>query len=151
MFTGEVVSLTEFDLAGAESQIFEGQLQLEEGNFERADTLAYGAMLQAAKGLIKTEFIDISDDPDKIVNEFRTRFFDSEVFFDRFAGGKFAQYLFRRHARSGPSDDASATRQLIEEAQLFLEATHACQARLAGQLPAAPPPTNALPQTERPS
>jgi len=108
-------------------------------------------MLQAAKGLIKTEFIDISDDPDKIVSEFRTRFFDSEVFFDRFAGGKFAQYLFRRHARSGPADDASATRQLIEEAQLFLEATHACQARLAGQLPAAPPPTNALPQTERPS
>mgnify|MGYP001181369682 FL=1 len=148
---GEVVSLTEFDLAGAESQVFEAQLQLEDGDFGRADTLAYGAMLQAAKGLIKTEFIDISDDPDKIVREFRTRFFDSEVFFDRFAGGKFAQYLFRRHARSGPSDDASATRQLIEEAQLFLEATHACQARLAGQLPAAPPPTNALPQTERPS
>ena len=137
---GEVVSLTEFDLVGAESQIFEAQLQLEAGGFTRADELAYGAMLQAAKGLIKTEFIDISDDPDQIVAEFRTRFYDTEVFFDRFAGGKFAQYLLRRHARKEPTADSDPARQLIEEAQLFLEATHACQARLAGQPLVTPPP-----------
>jgi sulfite reductase (ferredoxin) len=137
---GEVVSLTEFDLAGAESQIFEGQLQLEAGDFERADALAYGAMLQAARGLIKTENIDISDDAEQIVAQFRTRFFDTELFFDRFAGGKFAQYLFRRHARQTPASGADTARQLIEEAQLFVEATHACQARLAAQPPVIPPP-----------
>jgi len=135
---GEVVSLTEFDLAGAESQVFEAQLQLEAGDFRGADDLAYGAMLQAARGLIKTEFIDIQDDPDQVVAVFRSRFFDTEIFFDRFAGGKFAQYLFRRHARTAPPAGADAARQLIEEAQLFLEATHACQARLAGQ-PILPP------------
>ncbi len=129
---GEVVSLTEFDLVGAESQVFEAQLQLEAGNAAQADGLAYAAMLQAARGLIKTEFIDIGDDPDRIVAEFRTRFFDTGIFFDRFAGGKFAQYLFRRHARTGTPAGVDTARQSIEEAQLFLEATHACQARLAG-------------------
>ena len=137
---GEVVSLTEFDLAGAESQVFEAQLELEAGNVERADELAYGAMLQAAKGLIKTEFIDIADDPAQIVAEFRARFFDTEIFFDRFAGGKFAQYLFRRHDRVTPPSGPGSVRQLIEEAQLFLEATHACQARLASQ--PVPPPSD---------
>ena len=129
---GEVVSLTEFDLVGAESQVFEAQLQLEAGNAAQADGLAYAAMLQAARGLIKTEFIDVPNDPDRIVAEFRTRFFDTGIFFDRFAGGKFAQYLFRRHARTGPPAGVDTARQSIEEAQLFLEATHACQARLAG-------------------
>ena len=136
---GEVVSLTEFDLVGAESQVFEAQLELEAGNAAQADGLAYAAMLQAARGLIKTEFIDIPDDPDRIVAEFRTRFFDTGIFFDRFAGGKFAQYLFRRHARSGPPAGVDAARRSVEEAQLFLEATHACQARLAG----APAPAGA--------
>ena len=129
---GEVVSLTEFDLAGADSQVFEAQIQLEAGNVGVADELAYAAMLQAARGLVKTEFVDVPDDPDRIVAEFRTRFFDTGVFLDRFAGGKFAQYLFRRHARTGPPAGVDTVRQSIEEAQLFLEATHACQAKLAG-------------------
>jgi len=143
---GEVVSLTEFDLASAEAQIFEAQLRLEEAEPTQANQLAYQAMLLAAKGLIKTEFIDISDDPDSIVKEFRTRFFDTEVFFDKYARGKFAMYLFRRH-ESGSSDTAEAAHQLIEEAQLFLEASHACQARLASQ-PVAPLQTNPTPRAE---
>lgn len=128
---GEVVSLAEFDLAAGEAQVFEAQLQLEEGDPTQADQLAYEGMLLAAKGLIKTEFIDISDDPDDIVREFRARFFDTELFFDKYAGGKFAMYLFRRHAETERPGTAEAARQLIEEAQLFLEAGHACQARLA--------------------
>ena len=47
---GEVVSLTEFDLAAAEAQIFEAQLRLEEHALVEADRLAYNAMLLAAKG-----------------------------------------------------------------------------------------------------
>ena len=103
-------------------------------------------MLLAAKGLIKTEFIDISDDPDSIVKEFRARFFDTEVFFDKYARGKFAMYLFRRH-ESGSCDTAEAAHQLIEEAQLFLEASHACQARLASQ-PVTPLQPNPMPRAE---
>ena len=120
-------------LAAAEAQVFEAQLQLEEGDHAKADALAYNAMLLAARGLVKTEFIDISDDPDQIVNEFRTRFFDTQLFFDKYAGGKFAMYLFRRHEATDRPGTAEAARQLIEEAQLFLEASHACQARLAAR------------------
>ena len=139
---GEVVTLTEFDLAAAEAQIFEAQLKLEEGSPAEADALAYRAMLLGARGLIKTEFIDIGDDADTVVREFRTRFFDTQVFFDKYAGGKFAMYLFRRHG-SGPRETGETVHHLIEEAQLFLEACHACAARLAarpaGGVGAAPP------------
>ena len=40
---GEVVSLTEFDLAAAEAQVFEAQLKLEEGLPVDADALAFAA------------------------------------------------------------------------------------------------------------
>ena len=130
---GEVVSLAEFDLAAAEAQVFEAQVRLEEGDVTQADALAYGAMLLAAKGLVKTELTDVGDDPDDIVREFRSRFFDTEVFFDTYAGGKFAMYLFRRHDAADRPDTAEAARQLIEEAQLFLEASHTCQARVAAR------------------
>ena len=129
---GEVVSLTEFDLAAAEAQIFEAQLELEAGRVHAADDRAYQGMLLAAKGLVKAEFIDVGNDPAGIVREFRARFFDTQVFFDKYAGGKFAMYLFRRHEQ-GPGASAEAAHQLIEEAQLFLEASHACQARLAAR------------------
>ncbi len=129
---GEVVTLTEFDLAAAEAQIFEAQLRLEEGSPAEADALAYRSMLLGARGLIKTEFVDIGDDADTIVREFRTRFFDTQVFFDKYAGGKFAMYLFRRHG-SGPRETEETVHHLIEEAQLFLEACHACAARLAAR------------------
>lgn len=128
---GEVVSLTEFDLAAAEAQVFEAQLKLEEKHYKQADHFAYQGMLLAAKGLIKTEFIDISDDPDDIIREFRIRFFDTKLFFDKYAGGKFAMYLFRRHEKPEQASTAETSRQLVEEAQLFLEASHSCQTRLA--------------------
>ena len=99
-------------------------------------------MLLAAKGLIKTEFIDITDDPADIVREFKTRFFDTEKFFDRYRRcGKFAMYLFRRHESTERPGTAEAARQLIEEAQLFLEASHACQQRLAADSTLANLPT----------
>ena len=107
---GQVVSLAEFDLAAAEAQVFEAQVELEEGHHERADRLAYGTMLVAAKGLIKTEFVDISDDPDEIIREFRARFFDTKLFFDAYAGGKFAMYLFRRHEATGRAVTAEMER-----------------------------------------
>ena len=142
---GEVVSLAEFDLAAAEAQVFEAQLQLDEGNHERADDQAYRGMLLAAKGLIKTEFVDISEDPGEIVREFRTRFFETKLFFDKYAGGKFAMYLFRRHRAGERPVTAEVARQLIEEAQLFLEASHACQARLAARQASELPARRAAP------
>jgi len=128
---GEVVSLVEFDMAAAERLVFEAQLLWDDEDFSKADELAYNAMLQGAKALIKTEFLDVSDDPDTLVKEFRERFFDTKLFRDKYAGGKFAQYLFRRHQSPPSKADSDGARQLVEEAQLFIEAAHACWERVA--------------------
>ena len=65
-----------------------------------------------------------------IVNEFKTRYFDNERFFDRFAKGKFGQYLLDRHAETPDSIDRDVASRRIEESQLFIEASHACELRL---------------------
>lgn len=127
---GEVVSQIEFDLAAAERLAFEAQLWLDRNEYEKADDLAYRAMLEAARGLVRTQRRDVPGDRDTVVAEFRRRFYDTELFFDRFAGGKFAQYLFHRHQKSDGQYGEEVTRRLIEEAQLFIEAAHACNARL---------------------
>jgi sulfite reductase (ferredoxin) len=127
---GEVVSLVEFDLADAEREVFEAQLALEAGDAAKADALAYHAMLQAAKALVKTQVPDVGDDAARIVPEFKTRFVDTELFFDRFAKGMVAGYLFRRHDEGAGKVNAESSHQLVEEASLFVEAGHACQLRM---------------------
>lgn len=130
---GEVVSLTEFGLAASERQVFEAQLQLEAGETEAARQTAYRGMLQAAKALIVTRNIDITDEPARIVEEFRALFYDTELFFDPFAGPKFAHYLFQAYEEDPVDVSAAAVRRRIEEAQLFIEAAHGCSNRLGSQ------------------
>jgi sulfite reductase beta subunit-like hemoprotein len=135
---GEVVSSVEFDLAAAERQLFEAQVALEGGQVQQAGETAYRSMLQAAKGLVKIEFSTVGDDPDVIVNEFRARFYDTQKFFDPFAGGKFAHYLFAAHRKSGEPYSPDYARYLIDEAQLFIDAAHSCYNRISAP-PALPP------------
>src|SRR5262249_46189241 len=90
---GEVVSVVQFDLAAVERLFFEIPLCLEETNYVEADALAYRAMLQAALALVRNVFPDVVDSPDTIVSEFRTRFYETDLLGDRYAGSKFAQYL----------------------------------------------------------
>ncbi len=127
---GEVVAAIDFDLAAAERKVFEAQVHLEKGNIQPAARTAYGAMIQAARALVKLELPDVSEDPNVIVREFTARFYDTQKFFDAFAGGKFAQYLFAAHARANKPADADSARFLIDEAQLFIDASHACYNRL---------------------
>lgn len=130
---GELVSRIDFDLQAAEREAFEAQLLLDQGDYAKADETAYRAMLEAAKGLVRIEFPYVADDSDTIVEEFRRRFYDTGVFQDKYAGGKFAQYLFRRHASRERSYSEDAARFLVDEAQLFIEAAHACHARMLEQ------------------
>ena len=137
---GEVVSFAEFGLADSEREVFEAQVSLESGEHGKAAHLAYRAMLLAAKALIREQNIDITDDPDTIVSEFRTRLFDTKVFHDPFAGAKFGNFLLRLHANppngAGATDGSSGAayyeraHRTIEEAQLFIEAAHACYDRM---------------------
>jgi sulfite reductase beta subunit-like hemoprotein/uncharacterized protein (UPF0332 family) len=121
---GEVVSTVEFDLAAAERQLFEAQIAFENGEIDQAGKTAYQSMLRAARALVKTEDPNISDDPNQIISEFRTRFYDTQKFFDRFAGGKFAQYLFAAHEKAAVSYTADSARYLIDEGQLFIDASY---------------------------
>jgi sulfite reductase (ferredoxin) len=127
---GEVVSLFGIEVVKAESQGFDAQVAIDEGDYEAAEELAYRSMLSAARALVRTEHIDVTEDPDDVVKEFRERFLDTERFYDRYARGKFAQYLLDRHAQPPTEVDRALAARRVEEAQLFIEAAHACEARI---------------------
>ncbi len=138
---GEVVSVVEFGLAASERKVFEAQIRLDEGDPQSAADQAYQAMVQAAKALARWENIDVTDEPQHVVDEFRTRYYDTEKFFDPFAGAKFANYLFAAHDEvKSPTNGANGSgssekaRQRIEEAQLFIEAAHSCYQRVSQQM-----------------
>jgi sulfite reductase (ferredoxin) len=127
---GEVVTQYEFEMSGTDRMLFGAQLLLEAGQPEQAGKDAYKAMLRAAKALVQVQYDDVSNDPEEIIEEFKERFFDTELFYDPFAGPKFANYLFAAHDEADRVHTADSAHHLIEEAQLFLEAVHSCYNRL---------------------
>jgi sulfite reductase (ferredoxin) len=131
---GEVITLFAFEIAKAEGEAFDALLALDDGDYGLADDRAYRAMILAARALVRNQNLDVGDDPEAIVAEFRQRYYDTQLFYDRYAKGKFARYLFDRHEKPNPSPDKDTAHQLVEEANLFIEACHACDARLAGAL-----------------
>ena len=140
---GEVVSQFDFGLAASERQVFEAQVQLDGGDPGRASDTAFQAMVDAAGALIRSQDAQIdlsSEDTDRIVREFKSRFYDTKLFFDPYAGGKFAGYFFRAHEKrsNGGSGQDGATSDAahhhIEEAHLFVEAVYACHGRILERL-----------------
>jgi sulfite reductase (ferredoxin) len=127
---GEVVPFVQMGLAASEREIFEAQLLLDDGKTADAARRAYAAMIQAARALTREKNANIGDDADEIVREFRTHFHDTKLFHDPYAGGKFAQYLFRVHEEGLGDPSAQAAHHLIEEAQLFVDAAHQCYMRM---------------------
>jgi sulfite reductase (ferredoxin) len=86
--------------------------------------------VHGARALVKLMNPLISDDPDQILSEFKTRYFDTQKFWDPFAGGKFANYLFDAHQKVGQPHTEDSSRYLIDEAQLFIDAAHSCYNQL---------------------
>jgi sulfite reductase (ferredoxin) len=132
---GEVVSSLQFGLAASEREVFEAQILLDEGKSEEAGKRAYSAMLQAARALGREKNPNLGDDPHEIASEFRTQYYDTKLFFDPYAGGKFAHYFFKAHEDSGKVADAQGAHQLIEEAQLFVDAAHQVTTRITNVMP----------------
>ncbi|MEO8902896.1 MAG: nitrite/sulfite reductase [Polyangiaceae bacterium] len=133
---GEVVPLVQVGLADSEREVFEAQLSLEEKNSKAAAAHALSAMVLAAQALAREKNSFMGEGVDEIVSEFRKHYYDTKLFFDPFSGGKFAHYFFRaveHRSDAGASQDSA--HQLIEEAQLFVEAAHQCYTRIAGALP----------------
>ena len=127
---GKVVSLFSIEIARAESEAFEAQIALDAGHYRVADERAYQAMILAARSLLRSRDPNVSDKSGEIVDAFRRDFYDTRLFFDQYAKGKFARYLFARHERAHDVNSLQAARQTVEEAQLFIEAAHACDMRL---------------------
>jgi sulfite reductase (ferredoxin) len=143
---GEIVPFVQFGLAAAERVAFDAQLKLDEGATNDAAELAYKAMIEAAKAVTREQYQNLGDDADEVVREFRAHLVDAQLFRDPFAGDKFAFYLFRAHEQRDGAYSAEQARQRVQEAQLFIEAAHACverrdkaKAAQAAQ-PAAPAP-----------
>jgi sulfite reductase (ferredoxin) len=122
---GEVISVAQFDLAAADRLVFESQIHLDGGDFVQADTLAYRAMLQAALSLVRAETPEVPDEPDIVVREFRMRYYETPFFGERYAGSKFALYLFNRHATPPREITYDHAHRTVEEAQLLIEAVYA--------------------------
>ena len=137
---GEVISRFDFDLAASERAVFEAQVRLDDGDGHEAAVGAYRAVLRAADALLRSVGIaessptapgsDLEAASERIVDAFRRRFFDTKLFFDPYAGPKFANYLFALHETRFNGVSVANARAYVEEAQLFIEASHACHSRL---------------------
>lgn len=127
---GEVVSHAEFGLAAAERQVFEAQVFLDQRDYQKAGETAYASMLQAVKTLVQEQFYDVPNDSDRIAEEFRTRFYDTKLFWDEYAGGKFGHYFLRAHENAREPYSPEEAHRRVEEAQLVIEAAHSCYGKL---------------------
>jgi sulfite reductase (ferredoxin) len=130
---GEVVSPIEFALTACEREVFEAQLHLDGGEFEAAARTACESMLDAAAALLDWKMLPHEKLPGSIVEQFRKQFYDTQIFFDPFGGGKFAQYFFAAQENVSARHDADTAHRLVDEAQLFLEACHSCYGRMMAQ------------------
>ncbi|MGH9631809.1 MAG: nitrite/sulfite reductase [Bryobacteraceae bacterium] len=130
---GEVVSPIDFQLTACEREAFEAQLHLEKGEVQKAAAVAYDSMLHAALALLQFRNAGLPNDAESVVSRFRTLFYDTQLFFDPFTGGKFAHYFFDAHERAGMEYSSETAHYLIEEAQLFIEGCHSCYARLLAE------------------
>jgi sulfite reductase (ferredoxin) len=131
---GEVVSLAQFGFTAAETDAFEAQLLLDNGQYREADEKAYGAMLKAAHTLVQLQWLDVPNDPAAIVNEFRTRFVEPKIFWDTYHGNQFANYLFTRFESPDTRYTQDTAHKIVEEANLFIDAAHKCHAKYQASL-----------------
>jgi sulfite reductase (ferredoxin) len=129
---GEVVSHAEFGLANAERQVFEAQVLLDENQYQKAGETAYMSMYQAALTLVEELFFNVPKDHDRVAQEFRTRFYDTKLFWDEYAGGKFGHYYLRAYEKRNEPYPPEEAHRRVEEAQLVIEAAHSCYSKLLG-------------------
>jgi sulfite reductase (ferredoxin) len=150
---GEVISLTQFSLASAESKVFDASVTVDDpkataDDIQEASREAYTAMMLAALGLLKTRNPDARADHDTVFADFKRQFVDTGVFFERYIGNQEWPYYQAAHEAKGRARDRDEARRRVEEAQLFIDASHACYARiLASQSGGAAAVTAALGST----
>jgi sulfite reductase (ferredoxin) len=131
---GEVVPYALMGLASSEREVFEAQVLLDQKDLGGAAKRARSSMTIAARSLVRELAPNIGEDADEIAREFKAHLVEPKIFFDPFAGAKFAHYFLRALAHANDVDTPESVHQLIEEAQLFIDAAHQCYEKLA-QMP----------------
>ena len=129
---GEVVPFVEFGLQAAEQVLDEAQDLHDGGQHPAAGRKAFESMATAAQALARYLEAEVRDDDDDIVAVFRRELHDTGLFHDKYAKGKFATYFLKAHAaKAWEGADEERAHRLLDEARLFLEASHGCYERLA--------------------
>ena len=140
---GEIVPFVQFGLAAAERVAFDAQLKLDRAPTQEAADLAYSAMLEAAKALTREPL----PEPRRRPGRGRARVQEApgrDAALPRSVRGRQVRALPVPRARQrGEELQPEQARQRVQEAQLFIEAAHACVERIdkmnaAAQAPAAP-------------
>ena len=132
---GEIVPIAQFGLAASERIAFDAQIRLDEGKPAEAAQTAYKAMIEAAKALTRERNLNLGNEPDEIVSEFKKHLVETSLFRDQYAGDKFAHYLFRVHGNGFHSVDAEEASKRVQEATLFIDAAHQCYERMGQEQP----------------
>ena len=83
-------------------------------------------MLVAARALTRQKNENLSDQAPEIVSEFKRLFVETKLFWDQYAHGKFAQYFFKAYEEPAKNPNKETAHQLVEEAQLFVDAAYEC-------------------------
>jgi sulfite reductase (ferredoxin) len=136
---GEVVPVVEMGLAASEREVFEAQVLLDEGKPSEAASRAFSAMLVAARALTRQKNENLSDQADEVVTEFKRHFVETKLFWDTYAHGKFAQYFFKAYEEPAKNPSKETAHQLVEEAQLFVDAAYECYTKTGNLTGAATP------------
>lgn len=128
---GEVVPWVEFGLTTAEQEQYEAQDLHDAGDHSAAAAKAFASMVTAAKSLVRHLGGQVRDDAEDVALAFETHLVKTELFFDPFVKGKFAEFFLRAwRRRAFETDDRERVHALLDEARLFLEACHACYQRV---------------------
>ena len=131
---GEIVPFVEFGLQESEQELYEAHDLFDKGDAPAAATKAFDSMVTASKALVRHVGGQVRDTADDVVPAFRTHLYDTGLFSDKFAQGKFAVYMLKLHkTREHLAADTETAHRILDEARLFLEASHACYERLAAQ------------------
>ena len=81
--------------------------------------------MRAARALVREEYYDVPENPNTVVKEFRSRYFERELF-----SPQFANYFFTAHQDGVDGLDAKSAHRRVEEAQLFIEGSYTCYDKL---------------------
>lgn len=126
---GEVISPSQFAFAESERLIFDAQLRLDEGDAQGAQERALAAMTAAARAVCLPLDPSLGENVAEVGASFDARLGQNGKFDAASPGGRFSRHFVK--ARQSASSPATLTqaRQGIEEAQLFIDAAHAYDAK----------------------